>query len=167
MPFVLFEDNHLLVVNKPAGLLTQPALENDSLETRAKAYIKSSCNKPGEVFLHAVHRIDRVTSGIIVFARTSKALARLNQSIRDGEWKKKYLACAQIKSECQLDLNEHATYALEDYLQKKEHQTCIVNSQAKGAKKAKLFYRCVNVTQDRAALEIELETGRYHQIRAQ
>lgn len=167
MVAVLYEDNHLLILNKPAGLLTQPALNRDSLETQAKAYIKQTRSKPGEVFLHAAHRLDRGASGAVVFACTSKALSRLNHSIREGEWKKMYFACCEKLPECQLNLDSKKPQILENYLLKKEHYAQIASTQIKGAKKAALAYRCIGQKAGVIVFEVDLDTGRYHQIRAQ
>jgi len=163
----LFEDNHLLILNKPAGLLTQPAIDDDSLESRAKAYIKQSYNKPGEVFLHAAHRLDRGASGIVVFARTSKALSRLNHSIREGLWIKKYLACVEVHRDSCLELRSGRPQILEDHLLKQEYRAQVVCAAVQGAKRARLTYRCIKKELQSATLEIDLETGRYHQIRVQ
>ena len=93
---VVFFDNHLLVVDKPAGLATQPSIESaDSLEEQAKQWIKEKFCKPGEVFLHAVHRLDKPVSGLVLFARTSKALSRLNASMREHQFKKTYVALVE------------------------------------------------------------------------
>src|SRR5437016_12670955 len=93
---ILFEDNHLLFANKPAGTLTQPTeSSNDSLEDHLKAYLKEKYQKSGNVFLHAVHRLDKAVSGIVLFAKTSKALSRLNAQIREKEVEKCYLALCE------------------------------------------------------------------------
>ena len=92
-PDIVFCDNHLLVAEKPAGWLTQPDdTDRDSLEVFAKAWVKREFSKPGEVFLHCIHRLDRPVSGLVLFARTSKALSRLNEASRAGEIQRKYLA---------------------------------------------------------------------------
>lgn len=154
---VLFEDNHLLVVNKPAGILTQPSgTDQDSIEAIAKDYLKKKYNKPGNVYLHAVHRLDKPASGIVLFAKTSKALSRLNEKIRSKDCEKIYTALIEgnlIPSEG----------VLEHYLLHDEHHTKVVSANTPGAKKAFLKYK----TLSNSLLEIELETGRYHQIRAQ
>jgi len=150
---IIYEDNHLLVLDKPAGLLTQPTnLQSDSLETRARAWIKETYQKPGNVFLHAAHRIDRLVSGIVVFAKTSKALSRLHALLRERKCKKIYLA-----------LVDHEPYpftgTLEDCLVHDDYRATL---DPKG-KLARLHY--IRIGDHR--LEIDLETGRYHQIRAQ
>lgn len=157
----LFEDNHVLVLNKPAGLLTQPSGTNDnSLEAVAKAYIKERDHKPGNVFLGAVHRLDRSVSGVVVFGKTSKALSRLSESIREKETKKIYWALV----ESQLPSNEGV---LEHYLFHDDFSAKIVKSTFPGAKLAVLHYRLVEKLADCCLVEVELKTGRYHQIRAQ
>ncbi len=91
LPYLLYEDNHLLVVNKPAGILTQPSgTEQENLEDICKQWIKESYHKPGQVFLEASHRLDKPVSGIVVFARTSKALSRLNAAIREQKFYRVY-----------------------------------------------------------------------------
>src|SRR5215204_526225 len=124
----LFEDNHLLVLNKPAGLLTQPSgTEQESLEQQAKAWIKIVYHKPGQVFLEAVHRLDKPVSGIVVFGKTSKALSRLNASIRDKQTKKLYYAWVEKR----LSLSEGV---LEHYLIHDDFQAQIVSADHPQAK---------------------------------
>ncbi len=158
---ILYEDNHVLAVNKPAGLLTQPSgAAHDSLESQCKAYLKEKYQKPGAVFLEAIHRLDRPVSGIVVFARTSKALSRLQESMRNKNCRKVYLA-----------LVEKAPYpaegVLEHVLLHEEHQAKVVEACHPQGKKARLQYRVIGPIGAYVLLEIELETGRYHQIRAQ
>lgn len=157
---VLYVDNHLLVVNKPAGFLTQASgTDLDNLEDQAKRWIKSEYKKPGNVFLHAVHRLDRPVSGVVLFARTSKALSRLQEAMREKKCQKTYLATVtgSPKSE------DH----LEHYLVHKSHHSKVVKEEAEGAKLAILDYRVIEQKKDRVLLEIDLKTGRYHQIRTQ
>lgn len=154
---ILYEDNHLFVVNKPAGLLTQPTEnESDSLEAQGKAWIKGKTQKPGNVYLHAVHRLDRPVSGIVVFAKTSKALSRLNASIRNQKTKKIYLAWVEGIPNPLAGTLEHRLI----------HDNFCAKVDPKG-KPAKLSYRVIKQEKDRSLVEIELLTGRYHQIRAQ
>lgn len=154
---VLYIDNHLLVLDKPPLLLTQPTnLHEDSLMTRGMAYLKEKFRKPGEVFLHPVHRLDRVASGIVVFARTSKALSRLNEQVRKKQWKKTYF----LRHEGKLPQEEGS---LISYLLRKEFRTEVVDEKTPGAKQAILHYKSLG---DQKA-SVDLETGRYHQIRAQ
>lgn len=160
-PEILYEDNHLLVVAKPSGLLTQPSgTELPSLEALCKKYLKKQKNSEGNIFLHAVHRLDRQASGIIVFAKTSKALTRLNDSIRKKEAKKLYTATVEG---CPLD--EEAI--LEHFLVHGDRKAHLSDESNVEAKKARLHYRIVDRSENTTTLLIELETGRYHQIRAQ
>ena len=154
---VLYEDNHVLIVNKPAGLLTQPA-ENvkQSLEAYAKAYIKEKYQKPGAVFLHAVHRLDKPVSGIVLFAKTSKALSRINEMQREHKIKKWYMALVRGKIEKTKGTLQH-TLAHESHRAK----------EALTGKVSTLDYEVIEYKNGFSLLEITLETGRYHQIRAQ
>lgn len=159
---VLYEDNHLIAVNKPAGLLTQPAGDvTESLEEMVKAFLKEKYSKPGNVFLGVVHRLDRPVSGIVIFAKTSKALSRLNETIRDREMHKTYCALVQGRPK-----QEAAT--LEHFLLHGEHVAHVCKSSDSGAKLARLHYKTLkNLDNKTTLLEIDLETGRYHQIRVQ
>jgi len=167
---VLFEDNHLLVLNKPASLLTQPEGERDSLEDRGKVYIKEKYQKPGRVFLHAAHRLDRVASGIVVFAKTSKALSRLNASIREKKWQKTYFARVSLgaKSTSSATFGKKGSGGrLEDYLKHADFRAVKVSERDAEAKKCTLDYKILKEEKGKYLLEIDLHTGRYHQIRAQ
>lgn len=157
----LFEDNHLLVLNKPPGLLTQPSgTDRESLEGQAKAWLKAVYHKPGNVFLEAVHRLDKPVSGVVVFGKTSKALTRLNLSIRAKDTKKIYWAWVE-------GILYPLQGKLEHFLVHDEFQAQIVSSAYPEGKKARLIYHVLVQEKERTLLEIELETGRYHQIRAQ
>lgn len=157
---VVFEDNHLLVVVKPANLATQPAKgHSDSLEERAKAWIKSKYQKPGNVYLHAIHRLDTPVSGIVVFAKTSKSLSRLQVSVREGKTKKIYKAWVEGVLE--------DGGVLEDWLIHGDYKALKGKKGGEGAKKCLLTYSVVKREKDKTLVEIELKTGRYHQIRAQ
>lgn len=157
----LFEDNHLLVLNKPGGLLTQPDnTGQDSLEAQAKSWIKKKDQKKGNVYLHAVHRIDKPVSGVVLFAKTSKALSRLNASMREKETRKIYSAWV----EGTLSSNEGV---LEDFMVHDDFRAAIVPSGHPDGKKARLSYRVIEKREGKTLLEIQLETGRYHQIRLQ
>ena len=152
---ILYLDNHLIIVNKPSQLITQPTnLSQDSMETRVKAFLKERFQKKGEAFAHVVHRLDRVASGIVVCARTSKALSRLNEQIRKGLWKKKYL----LRYEGELP---HQSGTLIHFLERQAYRS-VVTFEGKG-KRAELHYNAIG---DHRA-EVELITGRYHQIRVQ
>ncbi|MEI8125801.1 MAG: RNA pseudouridine synthase [Parachlamydiaceae bacterium] len=154
---VIYEDNHLLIVNKPAGLLTQPAGEvQDSLETQAKAWIKDKYLKKGDVFLGVVHRLDKPVSGIVVFAKTSKALSRLNESLRSKEVQKTYYALVEGRPPRQEGILEH-------YLRHDDYRAYVCDKKDPRGKLARLHYH----VREGSLLEIILETGRYHQIRCQ
>lgn len=158
---ILYEDNHQIVVNKPAGVLTQPDdTGNDSLEELVKAWIKVRYQKPGNVFLGTFHRIDKPVSGVVLFARTSKALARLNESMRQKQAHKLYLAIVEGNF---TEING----TLEHYLSHDEFQARIVHPQDPSAKQCRLHYRVLDQKEGFALIEVTLETGRYHQIRAQ
>jgi 23S rRNA pseudouridine1911/1915/1917 synthase len=157
---VIYEDNHQLVLNKPAGLLTQPSgTEQDSLEAQAKLWLKSKYNKPGNVFLHAVHRLDKPVSGIVLFARTSKALSRLQEAMRQKQSIKQYVALVEGRFDKNAGSFEH-------FLIHDEHQARIASDKEEG-KLARLHYQVLQELNDLTVLEITLETGRYHQIRIQ
>lgn len=154
---ILFEDNHILAIWKPAGLLTQPSpLENESLENQAKEWLKEKYQKPGAVFLNAVHRLDRPVSGIVLFAKTSKALSRLNQAMREKKYEKIYLA----------EVEGHL-YPKTGVLENKLIHGDFEAYESPEGKLSRLHYRVVASTHDSDQVEINLETGRYHQIRIQ
>lgn len=160
-PTLVYSDNHLFAVNKPAGWLTQPSGTSQSnIEDWGKAWIKEAHSKPGSVFLNAVHRLDKPVSGIVMFARTSKALSRLNESLRAKEASKKYWACI----ESTLPEKEGT---LENYLVHDDFIAKVVSKGHPDALKARLHYRVMKQVEGFSWVEIELETGRYHQIRAQ
>jgi 23S rRNA pseudouridine1911/1915/1917 synthase len=160
-PTVLFEDNHLLIVNKPAGWLTQPnGLGQESLEEFCKNWIKIKYQKPGNVFLMAVHRLDKPASGIVLFAKTSKALSRLNESMRNKKMKKVYYALIE-------GIPQVSEATLEHYLLHGDFQAVVVQAHIPEAKLARLHYRVLKEHGIQALIEIDLDTGRYHQIRAQ
>jgi len=160
---VLYEDNHLIVVNKMPGEIVQGDKTGDqTLAEDVKAYIKKKYSKPGDVFLGIVHRLGRPTSGAVIFARTSKALARLNQMLQDKTIKKTYWAIVGERPPM-----ENGT--LEHYLKKNEKQnkSYVYTKPVKEAKKATLHYKLLAASKRYNLLEIVLETGRHHQIRAQ
>lgn len=159
---VIYEDNHILVVNKAAGLLVQSDQTGDeSLVDIAKRYIKDKYQKPGNVFLGLVHRLDRPTTGVIVLARTSKALTRLNQQFKDRLTKKVYRAVVSGSPEPKAKL--------EHFLRKNSSQNKSFHypKNTLNTKHAILRYRYIEQLRSYHVLEIELETGRHHQIRAQ
>lgn len=157
----LFEDNHLLILNKPAGLLTQPSgTDQDSLEQQAKAWIKATYHKQGNVFLEAVHRLDKPVSGIVVFCKTSKALSRLNAAMRSKQTHKIYWALVEGAPPAEEGELEHCILH-DDF-----HARIVPRDNPEG-KMARLRYRVLERSKQRTLVEIELETGRYHQIRLQ
>ncbi|GAB5518191.1 MAG: RluA family pseudouridine synthase [Rhodothermales bacterium] len=157
---VRYEDNHLLVVNKPAGLLTQADRTGDTdLLTLGKAYLKVKYSKPGAVFLGLVHRLDRPASGVVVLARTSKAAARLTAQFKARTPTKRYLAIVEGRP-------PQSGEAI-DYLRKRHPNVEVVKSTAQGAKRAVLRWTTRAVVGQQSLIEVELETGRPHQIRVQ
>ncbi|MBQ2608250.1 MAG: RNA pseudouridine synthase, partial [Paludibacteraceae bacterium] len=161
---VLYEDNHIIAVNKTCNEIVQGDKTGDMpLSEMVKAYIKEKYDKPGEVFLGVTHRLDRPTSGVVLFARTSKALTRLNEMFRSHEQiKKTYWAIVQG---CPKQLEAR----LENYLTRNErlNKSFIAKPGAKEAKQAVLSYRTLARGENYTLLEIDLETGRHHQIRCQ
>ncbi|MGG6229258.1 RluA family pseudouridine synthase [Tenacibaculum sp. SDUM215027] len=160
---VLHEDNHIIVVNKRAGDIVQGDKTGDKpLSDIVKEYIKEKHNKPGNVFLGTVHRLDRPTSGIVIYARTSKALERLNKMLRDKTIKKTYWAVVQQQP-------QKAEDTLINYLKKnpKNNKSTAYTKEAEGSKKAILHYKTLKKLDNYSLLEIDLETGRHHQIRVQ
>ncbi len=160
---ILFEDNHLLIINKLAGELVQGDHTGDRpLLEKAREYIRDTYNKPGNVFCGLVHRLDRPTSGIVVFAKTSKALARMNKIFEQRDVAKTYYAVVQTKPSKAEDRLVH-------YLKKdaKKNKSFVRPAGDKQAKKAELTYRIKGESQRYFLIEVELHTGRHHQIRAQ
>ena len=160
---VLFEDNHIVVVNKRAGDITQGDKTGDKpLSDVVKEYIKDKYNKPGDVFLGVVHRLDRPTSGIIIFARTSKALERLNKMLRDKTINKTYWAVVKNHPKKEKD-------TLINFLRKnpKNNKSTAYAKEIEGSKKAILHYTVLKKLDNYSLIEIDLETGRHHQIRTQ
>lgn len=159
---VLYEDNHLLVVEKPVNIPVQAdASGDDDLLTLCKCYIKETCHKPGEVYLALIHRLDRPVGGVMVFARTSKAAQRLSAQFRGREAKKRYVAIADGDPAPQAELT--------DWLKKDEatFSSAVVPEGTEGAKLAKLRYSTIAKKDGMALLDVELFTGRAHQIRVQ
>ncbi len=158
---VLYEDTHLLFVNKPAGLLTQPTAEvADSAEERAKHYLKIKYQKSGNVYLHAIHRLDRPASGIVLFAKSSKALSRLNEALRNKHIHKWYLAICTGIFEKKAGVMTH-------FLVHDDHKASVSSSESAGGKKSELEYEVLKSENGLNLVGIHLITGRYHQIRAQ
>lgn len=160
---VLYEDNHIIIVSKTVNEIVQGDKTGDAtLIDAVKQYIKVKYNKPGDVFLGLAHRLDRPTSGIVVFARTSKALSRLNAMFRDGVIHKTYWA---ITANCPKETEG----TLENFIQKNEklNKSFIAPKETKEAKKAILKYRIISKSDRYYLWEINLLTGRHHQIRCQ
>jgi|TARA_B100000809_G_scaffold14933_1_gene13557 23S rRNA pseudouridine1911/1915/1917 synthase len=159
---IIFIDNHLIAVTKPAGLLTQPDRNTDeSLIDQTRQWIKEKYNKPNNIFLGLVHRLDRNVSGVVLFARTSKAASRLSKQFREGTPKKHYRAIVLGKLK-----EEHTT--LVHYLRKeKSLRATVFPRETPTAKRSELSYEVINSLEKKSLLEVSLSTGRFHQIRAQ
>jgi 23S rRNA pseudouridine1911/1915/1917 synthase len=149
---VTYVDNHLIIVKKPAGMATQ----TPGLEDWVKEWVKREFKKPGNVFLQPVHRLDKVASGLVLFARTSKALTRLQAAMRDRKIRKTYRAEVE-------GIPEKNEATLEHFMEHGDHKAYLSQS----GKRAILHYRVIQTEKGKALLEIDLETGRYHQIRLQ
>ncbi len=155
---IIYEDNHLLVVNKPAGQLVQgDQTGRTSLLEEARHWLKETYNKPGNVFLGLVHRLDRPASGVVVLARTSKAASRLSEEIRSRRPRKTYWA--QVKG----DIPPQGQFI--DHLERDEFNSRVVVAPA--GKEARLSYKRLSFVAGVSLVEIVLETGRHHQIRVQ
>lgn len=162
---VIYEDNHIIVVEKIPNISSQADKTGDiDMLTLVKNYIKEKYNKPGNVYVGLVHRLDRPVGGIMVFAKTSKAASRLSNQVREKIFKKKYLAVVDGKIEKEAG-------SLEDYLYKDERNNMsrVVGSGKKNAKLAKFDYKVLkyNEVKDLSLVEVNLHTGRHHQIRVQ
>ena len=160
---ILFEDNHLIVINKKPSEIVQGDKTGDkTMPDTIKDYLKVKYNKPGNVFCGVIHRLDRPTSGAVVFARTSKGLERMNAQFREKETNKVYWAIVEQKP-------EKPVGSLVHFLKKNEtkNKSFVTDSEKGGAKEAKLTYKLIASSERYHLLEITLETGRHHQIRAQ
>ncbi|MDN4754112.1 RluA family pseudouridine synthase [Porphyromonadaceae bacterium W3.11] len=160
---ILYEDNHLIVVNKAAGEITQGDKTGDEpLPELIKQYLKEKYNKPGNVYLGVVHRLDRPTSGIVVFAKTSKALSRMNELFRKDQVRKVYHAIVEAPP-------AQSAGELRHFLKKNQQQnkSYVVSRNTPNAKEAILEYRTIGSSDHYTLLEVELQTGRHHQIRVQ
>lgn len=163
MPEILYEDNHIIVAIKSAGVLSQADDTGASdMLTLLKAYIKEKYNKPGNVFLGLVHRLDRPTAGVMVFARTSKAAMRLSDSIKKGQFDKTYLCVVS-------GAIAPASGKWQDYLRKEENlrKSFVVDKDMSGAKRAELEYSVQAEKENLSLVQVKLITGRHHQIRVQ
>lgn len=160
---IVYEDNHLVIINKKVGQLVQGDKTGDEpLLDSIKNFIKIRDDKPGNVFLGLVHRIDRPTSGLVIYAKTSKALSRLTQMVKNREIKKTYWAVVPKEM-------IPKSQRLVHYLQKNEknNKAIVFPKVTEGAKEAILTYHVIKTLDNYMLLEIDLETGRHHQIRAQ
>lgn len=160
---VVYEDNHLIIVNKTASEIVQGDKTGDvPLSETVKQYLKEKYAKPGNVFLGVTHRLDRPVSGLVVFAKTSKALARLNEMFRKGEVKKTYWAV--VKTCPQGEEGELVHYLVRN---EKQNKSYAYDKEVNGSKKAVLHYRLIGHSENYYLLEVDLKTGRHHQIRCQ
>lgn len=158
---ILYHDNHVVVALKIAGELTQPVNpDDDCLEKKVKAWIKKTYDKKGDVFCHVVHRLDKPVSGIVLFAKTSKALSRLNLSSRNTEFVKVYVA--EVHGIITKDQG-----TLTNYLKHGDHEAIVCDDKTPQAQLAILDFQVVERKEKTTIVAIKLKTGRYHQIRAQ
>lgn len=162
---IIYEDNHIIVVEKPANIPSQGDKTGDlDMLTIIKAYLKEKYNKPGNVYLGLVHRLDRPVGGVMVFAKTSKAASRLSEQVREKVFKKKYLVIVNGKF-------EEKKGTLKDYLLKNErlNKSRVVEEGTKNSKYAELDYEVLKYDKEQnlSLLKIDLHTGRHHQIRVQ
>lgn len=160
---VVYEDNHIIIVNKTASEIVQGDKTGDTpLSETVKQYLKEKYQKPGNVFIGVTHRLDRPVSGLVVFAKTSKALSRLNEMFRNGEVKKTYWAV--VKNRPPQEEGEMVHYMVRN---EKQNKSYAYDREKPGSKKAILHYRLIGYSQNYYLLEIDLKTGRHHQIRCQ
>ncbi len=160
---VLYEDNHLIIINKSSSEIVQGDKTGDvPLSDLVKQYIRIKYNKPGNAFLGVAHRLDRPVSGVVIFARTSKGLTRVNEMLRNHELEKRYWAVVRNRP-------PESSGTLEHYLKKNEKQnkSYVVDEGVEGAKKAVMTYQIKGSGDHYHLLELQLHTGRHHQIRAQ
>ena len=160
---VVYEDNHIIIVNKTASEIVQGDKTGDTpLSETVKQYLKEKYSKPGNVFIGVAHRLDRPVSGLVVFAKTSKALSRLNEMFKNSEVKKTYWAV--VKNLPREEEGELVNYLVRN---EKQNKSYAYDKEVPGSKKAILHYRLIGRSQNYYLLEIDLKTGRHHQIRAQ
>jgi len=160
---VIYEDNHIIVIEKPYNIPVMEDISKDEdMLNKVKKYIKKKYNKPGNVFVALVHRLDRPVGGVMVFAKTSKSASRLSEQIRTNQFYKTYLCIVK-------DILKDKTGVLEDYLykNKQENKSYVVKKEIKDSKIAKLKYEVLYEKNDFSLLKINLITGRHHQIRIQ
>jgi len=160
---ILYEDNHLIAINKKSSEIVQGDKTGDkTLPDYIKEYLKTKFNKPGNVFCGVIHRLDRPTSGVLLFARTSKGLSRMNKQFKDKAIKKTYWAILENRPEKESDTLVH-------FLKKNEKQnkSYVSDKNTKGAKEAVLTYKLLASSDRFHLIEVHLKTGRHHQIRAQ
>ena len=164
---VVYEDNHIIIVYKESGEIVQGDKTGDTpLSETVKQYIKEKYQKPGAVFLGVVHRLDRPVSGLVVFARTSKALTRLNNMFRDGEVHKTYWAIVD-SGKCKVKSEEFATAEHWLVRNEKQNKSYAYDHEVPRSKKAILRYRLIGHSDRYSLVEVQLLTGRHHQIRCQ
>ena len=160
---VIYEDNHIIAVNKTCREIVQGDKTGDTpLSELLKTWLKEKYNKPGNVFIGVTHRLDRPVSGLVVFAKTSKALPRLNEMFRNGEVKKTYWA---IVKECPKETEGELVHYL--VRNEKQNKSYAYDKEVKNSKKAVLHYKLIGHSQNYYLLEVDLKTGRHHQIRCQ
>jgi 23S rRNA pseudouridine1911/1915/1917 synthase len=160
---VVYEDNHLIIVNKSAGEIVQGDKTGDvPLSETVKAYLKEKYQKPGNVFVGVTHRLDRPVSGLVVLAKTSKALSRLNEMFRSSQVRKTYWAI--VKRQPPQPEGELTHYLVRN---EKQNKSYAYDREVPGSKKAILHYRLIGRSQHYFLLEVDLKTGRHHQIRCQ
>lgn len=160
---VVYEDNHIIIVNKTASEIVQGDKTGDvPLSETVKQYLKEKYHKPGNVFIGVTHRLDRPVSGLVVFAKTSKALSRLNEMFKNSEVKKTYWAIVkQTPAETEGEL---VNYLVRN---EKQNKSYAYDTEKPGSKKAVLHYRLIARSDNYSLLEVDLKTGRHHQIRCQ
>ncbi len=160
---VIYEDNHIIIVSKRSGEIVQGDKTGDEpLSDTVKEWIKVKYNKPGNVFLGVVHRLDRPVSGLVVFAKTSKALSRLNEMFRVGDVHKTYWAIVGKRP-----AQEEATLTHWIVRNEKQNKSYAYDKEVKNSKKAQLHYRVIGASERYTLVEVHLMTGRHHQIRCQ
>jgi 23S rRNA pseudouridine1911/1915/1917 synthase len=160
---VLYEDNHIIIINKLPGEIVQGDKTGDKpLSEIVKDYLKDKYNKPGNVFCGVTHRLDRPTSGVVIFAKTSKALSRLNEMFRKDSINKVYWAIVKNRPSKIEDKLVH--YLIKD---EKKNKSSAFNTEKPNTKKAVMHYKLISTSQNYSLLEVNLETGRHHQIRCQ